>query len=112
MKINDLKPRQQDVDIEVEVEEKGEERTFNKYGREMRVSNAVVKDDSGSIKLTLWNNDVDKVNVGDKVKITKGYVNEFQGEKQLTAGKFGKLEIVDGEGGGGEDDKEKGSEED
>ncbi len=37
--------------------------------------------------------------VGDKVHITNGYVSEFQGEKQLTTGKFGKLEVVEkGEG--------------
>ena len=28
---------------------------------------------------------------------TNGYVNEFQGEKQLTAGRFGKLEVINGE---------------
>ena len=41
-----------------------------------------------------------------KIKITNGYVNEFQGESQVTAGKFGKLEIL-GEGEAeaeGEDD--------
>ena len=34
-----------------------------------------------------------------KVKITNGYVSEFQGELQLTTGKFGKLEVLEtGEG--------------
>ena len=94
MKISDLKPRMGKVDIEVEIKEVDEPRTFNKFGKEGRVANATVTDDSGEVKLTLWNEDIDRVKPGMKVKITNGYVNEFQGEMQLTAGRLGKLEIV------------------
>ncbi|MBI1972902.1 DNA-binding protein [Candidatus Woesearchaeota archaeon] len=94
MQISDLKARQGKVDVEAEITEKGEVRTFNKFGKDGRVCNATIKDASGEIKLTLWNDEIDQVNVGDKVKITNGYVNEFQGEKQLTAGRFGKLEVL------------------
>ena len=51
---------------------------------------------------------IDKVKVGSKVKISNGYVKEFQGEPQLTAGKFGKLEVEGGEGG--EENKEESEE--
>lgn len=56
--------------------------------------NAKIKDDSGEITLTLWNDEIEKVNVGNKIKIFNGYVNEWQGILQLTVGKFGKLEII------------------
>ena len=95
MKVSELKAREGKVDITVEVVSVEEPRTFNKFGREGRVANAIAKDDSGEIKLTLWNDDIDKVKVGSKVKITNGYINEFQGEKQLTAGRLGKLEVVE-----------------
>ena len=95
MKISDLKPRQNNVDIEGEVKSIEEPKEFQKFGRVGRVSNAILADDSGEIKLTLWNDDIDKVKVGSKVKITNGYINEFQGEKQLTSGRFGKLEIIE-----------------
>ncbi len=94
MKIEELKPRQGKIDIEVEVTDIGDAREFEKFGKKGRVANAVVKDDTGEIKLTLWNDEIDNVKVGDKVRISNGYVNEFQGEKQLTAGRFGKLEVV------------------
>ena len=94
LKIVDLKPRQGKVEIEAEVISIDEPREFEKFGRKGKVANAKIKDDSGEISLTLWNEDVDKVKVGDKIKITNGYVNEFQGEKQLTAGRFGKLEVI------------------
>jgi len=107
MKISDLQVGQGKVDIEAEITEVEEPRSFNKFGREIRVTNAVIKDDSGTVKLTLWNDDIDKVKAGDKVKVTNGFVNEFQGEKQLTSGKFGKLEIL----GKGEESKEEAKEE-
>jgi replication factor A1 len=94
MAIKDLQPRQGKVDIVVEVIDKGEIREFQKFGRSGRVCSAKVKDETGEIKLTLWNDQIDQVNVGDKLQISNGYVNEFQGEMQLTTGKFGKLEVV------------------
>jgi len=93
MKVKELKSGQGKVDVEVEVKSKAESRTFNKYGKNLTVCNAVVSDDSGEITLSLWNDDVDKIKVGDKLKIINGYVSEFNGTKQLTSGKFGKIEV-------------------
>ena len=92
MKISELKSRQGNVEVEGVIEEIEEPRSFNKYGRELRVANAVLKDNTGTVKLTLWNDDVSRFKQGDKVKVSNGYVNEFQGEMQLTSGKFGKME--------------------
>tara|TARA_Y100000034_G_C6783305_1_gene350260 strand:+ start:504 stop:911 length:408 start_codon:yes stop_codon:yes gene_type:complete len=96
MEVKDLQPRQGKVDITLEVTEKGDVREFSKFGTAGRVCNATAKDASGNIQLTLWNEQIDQVNVGSKVKITNGYVGEFQGEKQLTTGKFGQLEVLEG----------------
>lgn len=110
MKISELNIRQGNVEVEGVITEKGDVRTLDKYGRELRVANAILEDDSGTIKLTLWNDDT-RFKDGDKIKIINGYVGEFQGEKQLTSGKFGKIELVEkgsesdgglGEEGGGE----------
>lgn len=97
MKISELRAGQGNVEIEGIITEIGDTRAFNKYGRELKVSNAILKDDSGAIKLTLWNDDVMRFKEGDKIKIINGYVSEFQGEKQLTSGKFGRMEKI-GEG--------------
>jgi len=94
MAIKDLEVKQSNVDIVVEVVDIGEVREFQKFGRPGRVATATVKDDTGEIKLTLWNDEIDKVKKGDKVHIENGYVNEWQGEKQLTTGRFGKLEVI------------------
>jgi len=96
MKISELTVGQGKVNVEGVIKEISDTRAFNKYGRDLKVANAILEDDSGKIKLTLWNDEIMKVKTGDKIKITNGFVNEFQGEKQLTAGKFGKLEVLDG----------------
>src|SRR3989344_1727441 len=95
MEIVDLKPKQGSVGVVAEVIDKGEVREFNKFGKQGRVCNAKIKDETGEIALTLWNDDIDKVNVGDRIKIENGYVNEWQGELQLTTGRYGKLEVLE-----------------
>ena len=94
MAIKDLQARQGNVDLVVDIVDVGEPREFEKFGRSGRVATAVAKDETGDIKLTLWNDQIDRVKAGDKVHITNGYVSEWQGEKQLTTGKMGKLEVV------------------
>ncbi len=94
MKIAELQVRQGNVEIEAEVIEVAPARAFNKFGKEGKVASATIKDDTGSMTLTLWNEQVDQVKVGNKVKITNGFVNEWQGDKQLTTGRQGKLEVL------------------
>jgi len=54
-------------------------------------------DDSGSIKLTLWADDTEKVKDGDTVKLEGGYTTSFRNEIQLNKGrKDGKLEVISG----------------
>ena len=95
MEIKDLQPKQGKVDIVVQVVDKGEVREFQKFGKAGKVCTATAKDASGEIKLSLWNEQVEMISEGDTVKITNGYVNEYQGEKQLTTGRLGKIEVVE-----------------
>ena len=99
MAIKDLEARQGDVNLVAEVEEISEPRTFEKFGTQGRVANAVIKDKTGTVKLTLWNEQIDTVKEGDKIAIKKGYVSEWQGELQVTTGKFGTLEVLKGDEG-------------
>ncbi len=95
MEIKDLKPNAGNVDLVLEVVDKEEPRTFEKFGKEGRVCNVKAKDASGQVKMTLWNEDVDKVNAGDKIHLQNGWCSEFKGEIQISSGKFGKIEVVE-----------------
>ena len=83
------------VSVEAKVVEKGNTREVqSRYKDETyKVADAVVADESGSIKLTLWNEQIDQVNVNDNIKIENGYVTSFKGEIQINVGKFGKLTV-------------------
>jgi len=95
MKIVELRNGDKRVSVEAKVVEKGKPRqVMSKYGTETySVADAVVADDSGSIKLTLWNEQIAQVNVNDRIKIENGYVTSFKGEVQLNVGKYGKLAV-------------------
>lgn len=94
MGLKDLQVKQGDVDIIVDVVNKGEVRSFSKFGKTGRVCTITVKDETGQMNMTLWNDDIDKVDAGDRIHIEKGYVGEWQGEPQLTTGKFGSISVV------------------
>ena len=94
MQVKDLKAKQGNVEIMLDVIDVGESRSFEKFGKAGRVATAVAKDETGDVKITLWNDDIEKVKAGDKIKIANGYVSEWQGEIQLTTGRFGKIEVI------------------
>ncbi|MBS3815070.1 MAG: DNA-binding protein [Hadesarchaea archaeon] len=98
MKASEVKPGMRSIDLELEVIEKSDPHSFvsNKSG-EGRVSTAVCEDDSGEIKVSLWNEDIDKVEEGDQIRIKDGYSRLFQDEVHVSAGKYGELEVI-GEG--------------
>lgn len=89
--IKELTDGMKRVSVEAQVVEKGDVREVkSKFKDETyRIVDAVLADESGSVKLTLWNEQIDMVNVGDKIKIDNGYVTSFKGEIQLNVGKFG-----------------------
>ncbi len=93
--IKDLEVKQGNAELIAEVVEVGAAREFNKFGKSGRVANARLKDETGEIKLSLWNEQIDLVHAGDKVHIKNGYVSEWQGEKQLTTGRLGTIEVVE-----------------
>lgn len=75
-----------------EVVEKGEVREFSRYGRLGRVCTCKIKDASGEMDLTLWNDEVDAVQQGDKMKLADGWCKEWNGRMQASTGKNGKIE--------------------
>ena len=84
------------VDIEANVIQKSETREVrSKYTNETyRVADATVEDETGTVTLTLWNEQTEQVNVGDRVKIENGYIKSFRGDLQLNSGKYGTLTVL------------------
>ncbi|MGQ9551469.1 MAG: OB-fold nucleic acid binding domain-containing protein [Candidatus Bathycorpusculaceae bacterium] len=95
MKIKDLRNGMKRVSIEAKVTEKSDPReVLSRFKDETyKVATATVADETGSIKLTLWNEQINQVNVNDTVKVENGYVTSFRGELQLNVGKYGRLAV-------------------
>jgi replication factor A1 len=82
------------IDVEGEITEISESRTVNlRMGGEARVADAVLNDETGSIKVSLWDDQIDMVKVGAKIKIENGYTNSFRGEIRVNVGRYGTLEV-------------------
>ena len=96
MNISDLRDGMRRVDAEGEIAEISEPRTVNlRTGDQARVADCMLKDDSGDIKLSLWDDQMAQVNQGSKLWLTMVYTNSFRGELRLNVGKFGKLEVLE-----------------
>jgi replication factor A1 len=95
MKIAELRPGMRRVELKAKVIEISEPReVMTRFGDISRVATAVLADDSGTIKLTLWNENIDKVSVNNVIQIENGYMTTFKGENQLNVGRYGKLTII------------------
>ena len=96
MKINELRDGMRKVDVEAQVVSKSETREVrSRYTNETyRVADATLEDETGTITLTLWNEQTEQVNEGDRVKIENGYIKSFRGELQLNSGKYGTLTVL------------------
>lgn len=94
MKISDLKEGMNNVSIEGEIVEISESRSvLTKYGKR-NVANAVIKDESGEINLSLWGEKINEVKVGDKVKIKGAFVTKFREKLQLNIPKSGEIQVI------------------
>jgi replication factor A1 len=64
---------------------------FTRFGNYASVANALLADETGTIKLCLWNEQIDAISVGDIVQIENASTSTFRGERQLRIGKNGIL---------------------
>ena len=91
MQVKDLKPDTAIDSLAVEVVSVDGPREFTSFRGSGKVANAKVKDATGEVKLTLWNDEITLVAQGAKIRIENGWTKEYKGELQIGAGKFGKI---------------------
>jgi len=95
LRIKDLKAGMKHVSLKARVIEISESRLaltrFNDYAM---FANAVLSDETGTIRLTLWNNRIKTVSVDDDVQIENVDVVVFRGKCQLRMGKNGRLTVL------------------
>lgn len=97
--VEELKPYSKNVNLKVKVVSKNEEReVISKIsGETLRVAEALVGDETGSILLTLWNEAIDNIQDGKVYQINNGYVTLFKGSMRLNTGKYGSIKELESE---------------
>lgn len=97
MKISELnRPQNKLEPIEGMIFSMGESRTINlKTGGQAMVCDAILRDSSGNITLSLWDAQIKMVRPGSKIRIENGYITQFRGNISLNIGKFGKLSVIE-----------------
>ncbi len=94
MKIADIRLGLSGITIEAKVVEISEPRDVNtKYGVKS-VADAILEDETGQIKFSLWEDQINSIAVGDSVVVHGAYVTQFRNVLQLSIPKSGKLEVV------------------
>jgi len=93
-KVGELTPQSRAVNVTAKVVSKSEIREIpmGRDGSAHKVCDALVGDETGVVYLTLWDDNITKVNEGDTIRVENGYVTLFKGNIRLNIGKYGKLE--------------------
>jgi hypothetical protein len=93
--IKDLKAGMRNVNLKIRVLEIPEpNRVYTRGGKVAYVTNALVGDETGEVRMNLWNRQINMVSEGDLIKIENGTVANFRGERQLRIGKHAKMKVV------------------
>ena len=99
-KISNLMSGLRSVDIVGRIVEISDTRDFERNGKPGQVTNLVIGDETGVVRLSMWNEEIDKIKEfdlkeGETIKLTGGYVKmDNRGNNELRIG-CGKLEKID-----------------
>ena len=94
VKVMDLKPEMRNVNIVVRVIEAHEPKVINTRAGQRTISEAVVGDETGRVKLTLWGRAAGSVKEGDAVEIKGAWTTTFRGDVQLNIGGRDNVKVV------------------
>jgi len=100
-KIKEIMAGLRGVEVVGRIIKKYETRTFNKNGREGRVSSLLLGDETGVLRIVLWDenhiNQVEQMKENDIIKVVNSYAKENQGFRELHLGNRSEL-ILNPEG--------------
>jgi replication factor A1 len=95
MKINEIRRGMNGIASEGRIVEKSETRRVNTRYGPRSVADATLEDETGRIKVSLWEENIESVNVGDKIKVTGAYITEFRNQLQLNVPRSGSIEVLE-----------------
>jgi replication factor A1 len=92
--IKDLRTGMNHVNLKAKILEVAEPtHVVTRYGNPASVAKALIADETGTIRLCLWNGQIGSVSAGDTVQIENAQVSSFRGERHMILGKKGTLNV-------------------
>lgn len=96
MKISEIKRGMSNIELTAKIVDISEPRDVStKYGRRS-VADALIEDETGQISLSLWQDQINAVAVGDTISVTGAYATEFRDKLQLSIPRSGRIQVVEG----------------
>lgn len=91
-KVKSLTPSSKNVNLIAKVVSIGEEKEITpKFGASRRLAEATVGDETGTVILTLWEDQIRSVQKDDVVYVDNGFVSLVRGHVRLNVGKYGTI---------------------
>ncbi len=91
-KVRDLTPNSKQVNVLAKVLNVGEPKeVMGKFGDPRKVCEAVVGDDTATIILSLWNEQIGTIAKDEIILVDNGYVSLVRGHMRLNVGRYGNL---------------------
>jgi len=96
VKVGDLVVGSRGVNVVIKVLSVGDERVVvsRRDGSTHRVAEALVGDETGTVLMTLWDEDIDLIREreGSTIVVRGGYVGAFGNSMRLNIGRYGRVE--------------------
>ena len=89
--VKDLTENSKNVNATLKVLEIGETKDIESKFGSKRVCEVKVADATGSILLSLWDDQIGKIAAGDTISIQNGYISVVRNSMRLNIGKYGKM---------------------
>ena len=91
-KVRDLTPSSKQVNVHAKVVTVGDAKeVMGKYGDPRKVAEAVIGDETATITLSLWNEQIGTIAKDDIILVDNGYVSLVRGHMRLNVGRYGNL---------------------
>lgn len=95
-KVDELTPGTKQVDVRVKVLSLGDRKTIDsKYGGSKDLVEAVVGDETATVILTLWEDQIGRVEQDRVLDVNNGYISLVRGHMRLNVGKYGSFKDAD-----------------
>ncbi len=91
-KVKDLSPSTKQVNVKAKIVSVGEKRQIeSRFGGARSLAEAVIGDETATVILSLWEDQINAVGENDTVVIDNGFTSLVRGHLRLNVGKYGSL---------------------